>query len=245
MKTLYYFFLISIFAFSANAQTADDIIGEWQYYTLKVDPGTKAGAQEAATAVMSTMVFKFNSDKTYTFSLMGMTENGKWDVKDKTLEFESNEGSAYDFPILDVEKNLLTLDKDKFSVTLSRVGANVPPPPVVKPEKTYATATAPQLVKKWYLKQRPAPANLTEAQMEAIAETLSGSYIEFKANGKCTLQLGDKKETGQWNINNKANGITVTLKNLPKELYFTKVTTTDLIVNEVDNDDEWIFSTIE
>lgn len=247
MKTFYYSFILFIYALTVNAQTAEDIIGEWQYYSLTVQPGTKAGAQEAATSIMSTMGLKLNNDKTYTFSLMGMTENGKWDIKNKAIEFVSNQasGSGYNFPILSVEKNLLTLDKDQFKVTLSRVGSDVPPPPVVKPEKIYTTATVPQLTKKWYLKQRPAPANLTEAQMEAFAESLSGSYIEFKTNGKCTLQLGDKKETGQWNVNDKNNGVAVTLKNLPKELFFTKVTPTDLVVNEADNDDVWIFSTTE
>jgi hypothetical protein len=74
---------------------------------------------------------------------------------------------------------------------------------------------------------------------------LSGSYIELKLNSKCVLQLGDKKENGQWNLNDKKNGITSTFKNLPKELYIIRVTATDLVLAETSNDDEWIFSTIE
>lgn len=245
MKKLLLHVIVGLFSFIATAQTTADLTGSWQFYTIKTKRGTTKSQYDGAVSIMGTMSLQLNADKTSITSLMGMKEQGQWEVKNNTLVFTSPTDKTSSFKITAYEKNIVTLDKDKFEILLSRVGADVPPPPSFKEERVYATANAAQLTKKWYLKQRPAPENLTEKQKEAFGEMLSGSYVELKANGKCTLQLGDKKETGQWNLNEKKNGITTTLKNMPKEAYFIKATTTELIVTEADSADEWIFSSVE
>lgn len=231
--------------FSANSQTVQDIIGEWQFYTIKIEPEKITEKTQAGVELMSSMKLKFNADKTAVLGVMGMTEQARWELNGKNIEYKDIQSKDHIYTIVGFEKNFLTLEKNNKTFVFSRAGADVPPAPVLKPLKKYAIATTPQLAKKWYLKQRPAPANLTEAQKEAFAEMLSGSYIELKPNGKCVLQLGDKKENAQWNINDKKNGITFTFKNFPKELYIIKATTTDLVLVEANSDDEWVFSTVE
>lgn len=245
MKRLLLTFFIG-FVTICIAQTSEEIVGDWQFYTLKSDADTPTEKLDRAAALMNTMVLKLNTDKTYSMAFMGLSETGKWELKDKMIKFTTNDGKSYGYDILAFEKNLLTLDQKKFAIVLSRVGAKVPPPhSEPKPKKKYVTAYTPQLTKKWYLKSCPAPENFTDAQKDAYAEMLSGSYIEFKTNGKCTLQLGDKKEAGQWNLNLDKNGITTTLKNIPIVMYFIKINATDLVITEADSHDDWIFSVVE
>ncbi len=244
MKKLLHLALL-LFPFISISQTTEDLTGSWKFYTIKTQPGTTRSQYDGASSILGSMVMQLNVDKTYAITAMGISEEGQWELKNKEILFNTSAGKSYTFVITAFEKNLVTIDKSKFGVVLSRAGADVPPPPPFKEEKLYATATTAQLTKKWYLKQRPAPTNLTEKQKEAFGEMLSGSYVELKANGTCTLLLGDKKESGQWSLNEKKNGITTTLKNMPKETYFIKATTTELIITEADSADEWIFSTIE
>jgi hypothetical protein len=227
------------------AQTAQELTGNWQFYTIKTRPGTKKSQYDGATSIMGSMMMQLNADKSYTINMMGMTEKGQWEVKNKEIVFTVGTGKSYAFTIIAFEKNLLTIDQEKFTTVLSRVGADVPPPPSFKEEKIYAKVTSAQVSKKWYLKQCPAPANMTDKQKEAFGEMLSGSYVELKANGKCTMQLGDKTENGQWQLNQNSNGITTTLKNLPKEINFTKLTASDLVAEDPAKGEEWVFSTIE
>lgn len=245
MKTFIYSFFTCLCMLTANSQTVQDIIGEWQFYTIKIDPEKITEKTQSGVELMSSMKLKFNTDKTAVLGVMGMTEQARWELNGKNIEYKDIQGKDHIYTIVGFEKNFLTLEKNNKTLVFSRVGADVPPAPVLKPQRKYAIATTPQLAKKWYLKQRPAPANLTEAQKEAFAEMLSGSYIELKPNGKCVLQLGNKKENAQWNINDKKNGIMSTFKNFPKELYILKATTTDLVLVEANSDDEWVFSTVE
>lgn len=245
MKTVLYLFFVSLCTLSASSQTMQDIVGEWQFYTIKIDPEKITDKTQSGVELMSSMKLKFNADKTAVLSVIGMTEQARWELNGKNIEYKDIQGKDHIYTIAGFEKNFLTLEKNNKTLVFSRVGADVPPAPILKPQKKYAIATASQLAKKWYLKQRPAPANLTDVQKEAFAEMLSGSYIELKLNDKCALQLGDKKEKGQWNLNDKKNGITSTFKNLPKELYIVRVNATDLVLTEARNDDEWIFSAIE
>jgi hypothetical protein len=246
MKTLLLSLLLYITAFTAIAQSVKDVVGNWEFYTVKADENTSAEKMEKAAGLMSSMTLNLNEDKTYTMAFMGLNETGKWEVKDKKIEFTTDAGKSYSFDILAVEKNLLTLDQKKFAIVLSRAGAKVPPPHFEpKPKKTYVTAYTPQLTKKWHLKSCPAPQNLTTAEKEAFGEMLAGSYLELKTNGKCTLQFGDKKQNGQWQLNADKNGITTTLTNIPATLYFIKVTSTDLVITEADSYDDWYFSIVE
>ena len=245
MKILLLTFFIGFVTISI-AQTPGEIVGDWQFYTVKSDADTPTEKLDRAAALINSMVLKLNADKTYSMAFMGLSENGKWELKEKKIEFTTSDEKSYGYDILSFEKNLLTLDQKKFAIVLSRVGAKVPPPhSEPKSKKTYVTACTPQLTKKWFLKSCPAPENFTDAQKDAYAEMLSGSYIEFKTNGKCTLQLGDKKETGQWNLNPDKNGITTTLKNLPTAMYLIKINATDLVITEADSYDDWIFSAVE
>jgi|GEM_PF-3237841 len=245
MKTLLLSLFIG-FTILCNAQTEQEIAGDWQFYTVKSDTDIPTEKLDRAAALMNTMVLKLNTDKTYAMAFMGLSETGKWELKEKKIEFTTSDNKSYGYDILAFEKNLLTLDQKKFAIVLSRVGAKVPPPhSEPKPKKIYVTAYTPQLTKKWYLKSCPAPENFTDTQKDAFGEMLSGSYIEFKTNGKCTLQLGDKKETGQWNLNPDKNGITTTLKNIPTAMYFIKINATDLVITEADSYDDWIFSVVE
>lgn len=245
MKTFLYSFFTFLCMFSANSQTVQDIIGEWQFYTIKIDPEKITEKTQAGIELMNSMKLQFNADKATVLSVMGMTEQARWELNGKNIEYKDIQGKDHIYTIVDFEKNFLTLEKNNKTLVFSRVGADVPPAPVLKPQKKYVIGTTLMLAKKWYLKQRPAPANLTEAQKEAFAEMLSGSYIELKPNGKCILQLGDKKENAQWNLNDIKNGITSTFKNLPKEFYIVRVTATDLVLSEANSDEEWIFSTVE
>lgn len=244
MKTLLLSFLVCI-TLSATAQTTDDLIGNWQFYTIKTPPGTTKSQFDGATSIMGSMKMQLNADKSYTINMMGMTEKGRWELKDKEIFLVVSTGKSYSFTITAFEKNLLTIDKEKFAIVLSKVGTDLPPPPAFKEEKIYTKANMSQLSKKWFLKQCPAPANMTDKQKEAFGEMLSGSYIELKANGKCTMQLGNKTENGQWQLNKNSNGITTTLKNLPKEINFTKVTASDLVAEEAAKGEEWVFSNSE
>ena len=230
---------------TANSQTTEEIIGNWQFYTIRTQPGTTLSQYNGATSIMGSMTMQLNADKSYIMSLMGMNEKGQWELKGKEIVFHTSDGKSYSFPIVAYDTNLMTLDKQKLAIVVSREGANVPPPPPFKEEKIYTKVTAAQLSKKWYLKQRPVPANMTDKQKEAFGEMLSGSYAELKVNGKCTMQLGDKTENGQWQLNQNSNGIITTLKNLPKEINFTKVTASDLVAEDPVTGDEWVFSTIE
>lgn len=244
MKTLLLSFLVCI-TLSATAQTTDDLIGKWQFYTIKTPPGTTKSQFDGATSIMGSMKMQLNADKSYTIKMVGMTEKGRWELQDKEIFLVVSTGKSYSFSIKAFEKNLLTIDQQKFTTVLSRVGANVPPPPAFKEEKIYTKANMAQLSKKWFLKQCPAPANMTDKQKEAFGEMLSGSYMELQPNGKCTMQLGEKKENAQWQLNQAGNGIVTTFKNMPKEINFTKVTVSDLVGDDAITGEEWVFSTIE
>ncbi|MDV6166921.1 hypothetical protein R1T16_00685 [Flavobacterium sp. DG1-102-2] len=253
MKNLLLSLFIGLYTFTISAQSVSDVTGDWKFYTIIVPDGVSNGKKEAASTMMSSMTMLLKADKTYSITLINITETGKWTVKNKRLEFTTGDNKSYGYPITSFEKNLITLNfEDKFSLVLARIGANVPPPPVTSaaetlqlPKKTYVKATTAQLSKKWYLKQCPAPANMTEKQKEDFGEMLAGSYLELKANGKGTFQLGDKKENGQWQLNAEKDGLTSSFNNLPKELNFTKITAIDLIADDKATGEAWIFSIVE
>ncbi|MHA3787804.1 hypothetical protein ACX0HA_06285 [Flavobacterium hauense] len=244
MKNLLLTFLL-IYSFTASSQTTEEIIGNWQFYTIRTQPGTTLSQYNGATSIMGSMTMQLNADKSYIMSLMGMNEKGQWELKGKEIVFHTSDGKSYSFPIVAYETNLMTLDKQKLAIVVSREGANVPPPPAFKEEKSYTKVTAAQVSKKWYLKQFPSPANMTEKQKEAFGEKMSGSYVEFKTNGKYSLQVGDKKENGTWSLNPKNDGIITGSKNMPKEAFVKSITATELVVIDSETDEEWIYSTIE
>ena len=230
---------------TANSQTTEEIIGNWQFYTIKTQPGTTLSQYNGATSIMGSMTMQLNADKSYIMSLMGMTEKGQWELKGKEIVFNTSDGKSYSFPIAEYETNLMTLDKEKLAIVVSREGANIPPPPVFKEMPVLVKVTTAQVSKKWYLKQFPAPAGMTEKQKEAFGERMAGSYVEFKTNGKYSLQVGDKKENGTWSLNPKSDGIITGSKNIPKEAFVKSITATELVVIDSETDEEWMYSTAE
>ncbi|MCO6149533.1 hypothetical protein [Flavobacterium sp. NRK1] len=250
MRKTYYSLIICFYINVFFAQTVQDVIGDWEFYSLEVKE-SEAKPQEAKaklTPLMNSMKIKLNSDKSYESSLLGITETGRWDIKDKNIEFITNDGKMYGYPITAYEKNKLTLDHTKIYLILSRVGAGLPSAQMAATpheKSNYQVITPNIITKKWFLKQRPAPANLTEKQKEDFGEMLSGSYIEFSPNNKCILQLGSKKENGQWTLNNTKTGVKTTFKNIPAQWMFIKVSASDLIIEDASSHEQWVFSSIE
>ncbi len=239
--------LVLFFYFIGSSQTPQDLVGDWQFYTIKTLPDTKQSQYDAAVSVMGGMALHLNADKSYSIRLLGMTEEGHWELKDMEIALSTSAGKNYSFTLTAVEKNLITIDKQKFKVVLSRTGADVPPPPVFRERPVFPKITAAQVAKKWYLKQFPAPANMTEKQKEDYGEKMSGSFVEFKANGKYTSQIGTKITNGKWHLNPEQDGIltlpagsNVEILNLIKS-----VTSTELISLDKETYEEWLYSTIE
>lgn len=245
MKKLVLELTLLLCSLIAGAQTTQDLIGDWKFYTIKTPPDTKKSQYDGATSIMGSIAIHLNADKSYSINFMGMTEKGQWELKDKEIAFTTSDGKNYSFTLTAYEKNLITIDKQKFTVVLSRVGADVPPPPAFKEVPVLVKVTTAQVAKKWYLKQFPAPANMTEKQKEAFGEKMAGSYVEFKPNGKYSLFTGSTTETGKWSFNPESNGIIAGGKNMPRTCLIKKISATELTVIDSETDEEWMYSTIE
>lgn len=230
---------------NATAQSVANLTGEWEYYNLEVPADAKPGMKEKLLPFFGSMYCKLNADNTYVFSMLGITETGKWSIRDKKLELTKDEGRTYNYPIENFENNLLRLKREDATIVLSRVGATVPPPASAKAVKNYAKANKTQVSKKWFMKQRPAPVNMTEVQKEAFAEALSGSYIDLKPNGKYTLETGSKKENGNWSLSDEGTAIITGSKNMPAKAFIKSVSGTELVIADSETDEEWVYSTVE
>jgi hypothetical protein len=247
MKKLVLQLTLLLCSLIAGAQTTQDLIGGWKFYTIKTPPGTTKSQYDGATSIMGSIAIHLNADKSYAINLMGMTEKGRWELKDKEIAFTTSDGKNYSFTVTSYEKNLITIDKQKFTVVLSRVGADVPPPPAFREVPVLAKVTTAQVAKKWYLKEFPAPPNMTEKQKEEYGERMSGSFVEFKANGQYTSQIGTKKTSGKWHLNPENNGI-LTLpagSNVEILTLIKSVNPTELISVDKETFEEWMYSTIE
>lgn len=228
---------------TATAQTVADLTGEWEYYNLEVPADAKPGMKEKLQPFFGSMHAKLNADATYTFSMLGISETGKWEIKDKKLELTKDEGKTYNYLIAGFEKNIIKLNRDGATIVLSRVGAVVPPPP--SETNNYVKISTAQIAKKWFLKQRPAPANMTEKQKDEFGEMLSGSFVEFKQNGNYSLQTGYTKQSGKWSFTPDSTGIITGSKDMPRQAFVKSISATGLIIVDSETDEEWIYSTVE
>jgi hypothetical protein len=123
--------LLSLLFYSliASSQTESDIIGSWQFYTLKKPTSDRTELYKAAMTLLGTMELQLNPDKTYIKSFRGTPETGQWELRGKEIFFTPPTGKNSSYTIAALENNLLTVNMNTISVMLSKVGADVPPPP--------------------------------------------------------------------------------------------------------------------
>lgn len=126
--------LLSLLFYSliASSQTESDIIGSWQFYTLKKPTSDRTELYKAAMTLLGTMELQLNPDKTYIKSFRGTPETGQWELRGKEIFFTPPTGKNSSYTIAALENNLLTVNMNTISVMLSKVGADVPPPPSSK-----------------------------------------------------------------------------------------------------------------
>jgi hypothetical protein len=238
--------LLFLFIIAKNfAQTDKDIIGEWQFYDFGEDANIDEAKRATGAGLFSSMQFNFNADKTYTASILSITEQGTWKLNGQVVEFTTQAGNKYHYNVLKFEKNILTLDFKGKPIQLGRKGVTLPPPGPKAKIAVYVRTSKAQLCKKWYLKQKTAPENMTPQQMEAFGEMLSGSYIEFKNNGGYISQIGDTKENGKWRFDEGDTAVITQKGSEAKYWHILKVTATDLVLVYGDTNEEWTFSTFE
>lgn len=113
----------------ASSQTDSDIIGSWKFYSLKNPTPERKAIYDAAIKLLGTMELQLNPDKTYIKSFRGTPETGQWELRGKEIFFTPPSGKNSSYVIAALENNLITLNMNKLSIMLSRVGADVPPPP--------------------------------------------------------------------------------------------------------------------
>lgn len=121
--------LLSLLFYSliASSQTESDIIGSWQFHTLKKPTSDRTELYKAAMTLLGTMELQLNPDKTYIKTFRGKPETGQWELRGKEIFFTPPTGKNTSYVIAALENNLLTVNMNTISVMLSKVGANVPP----------------------------------------------------------------------------------------------------------------------
>lgn len=122
--------LLSLLFYSliASSQTESDIIGSWQFYSLKNPTSDRKELYDASMKLLGTMELQLNPDKTYIKSFRGTPETGQWELRGKEIFFTPPTGKNSSYVIAALENNLLTVNMNTISVMLSKVGTDVPPP---------------------------------------------------------------------------------------------------------------------
>ena len=125
------------------AQTANDIIGEWQFIALKPEEGMSESKKAAAEGLLKGSGYTFNEDNTYIGGgALGLTEKGNWKLNGKTVDFTTDLDKKYFIEILEVSKDLLTVQLKSLKLIFARAGSEAAKDPVYAIKMTrYAPAT--------------------------------------------------------------------------------------------------------
>ncbi|KGO94895.1 lipocalin family protein [Flavobacterium subsaxonicum] len=246
MKNLLSILILFYFTSTAYSQTANDIVGNWQFSAIaesaKLDDSKKA----TVSSLLQGLTFNFTSDNKFTASILGIAENGTWLLKGKSIELQNDKGSGYTIEILDYKKDLITLKLKSMQFVMARAGSQAALP-VAPTNKAvgYVSATKAQVSKKWFLTSKTAPDNLTQKQKDALGELLSGSYTQLKVNGTYTVEISGITETGTWKLAENNTAI-ITRKGTDSKLWhIVKIAPTQLVLVLGNTDEEWTFSTEE
>ena len=246
MKKILPALLLFFISAATFAQTASDIIGEWQFIAIKTDEGVTATKKSAAESFLNGMAYNFNTDNTYTGTALGMAEKGNWKLNGKIVDLTTDMDKKYFIEILDFSKDMLTIQLKSMKLIFARAGSEAAKDPATAIRKaSYVTATKTQLSQKWYLTGKSAPENLSQTQKEALAEQLAGSYLNLNANGKYISDSSGKIENGSWSLtpDNKA---LITKKGSANKLWhIVKITPTDLTLDLDGTNEEWTFTNQE
>lgn len=125
IKTFFTLLLVSL-AFSMNAQTTDQIVGNWIFKEALNQGIDEAGMALIEEEVIDKWTFSFQSNGTFETFMMGEKGTGQWKLSsdNKSIIISGMEGSPLVFNILKFTKNELALKLGLGEFLLKRKNVN-------------------------------------------------------------------------------------------------------------------------
>lgn len=233
--------------FSTNAQVVKEkLVGNWTYHRFDSDNEIDSIGKKLMVRFFGKMSFNLTSDDNYQLSMMGKKEEGKWNVDENKIYFNSTKGNQTNFGILQRENDSLRLEMkpNEFIVfkRIEQINQNID---LKVDDIQTVSATNDQISKKWFITKKIVP-NKSEKQIEMLAILLEGSYIDFKSNGEYEISILSIEETGKWDFNDKKDQIIQTREDETKVFWkIVKVSDNELLLNKGDLKEQYYFSTSE
>lgn len=112
--------LLLCFALVTHAQSDKDLEGAWIFKDIYIPEGEISKDAEKGKSLLQTLTITFSPDNKYTSQVMGINENGSWKIIDKTINFTTENGGSFSWPVIKFNNDELVVQRKTASIILIR-----------------------------------------------------------------------------------------------------------------------------
>ena len=221
------------------AQNAQKIIGKWAYADMHNKEELDDMGREMAEKMFASLELNFRTDGTMSLGMMGKLEGGTYVFdasNDKLIHGKSNAGRPMELTITSLTDNELVITAGTLGpLVMKRASAT---PDAAPAALVTVASNAKQISGKWFLVDKESE----KPKSEMFYELISGSYLNFKANGTYEANIIGLKEEGTWKMAPGGKAIVVVTDDGTGEWYITAVSDTDLTLQKGPSAKKHMFS---
>ena len=230
----------------ANAQP-QWLIGKWKFKEPVQTADLDSTDMAMLNKIFSSMTIYLKANGEYKSYFMNTDEGHyTYDNALRHLTLHSNRGSRSQSVVIPIDNQTMQFSfEEGKAVILERAPITAEDEQTTaKPAFELVSITPEQLCKKWYFKKRIVP-DRTEAQMQLMSDLFRETHYEFKSDHIYTVNLLGITESGDWNLENNNQTLTLSAKGESKIWNIKKITATQLELIKGNTNEVWVFGVEE
>lgn len=212
-----------LFAFILNAQTRNDLYGEWNFGSVADEMATDNSKKARVAGVLEGYTYVFYPDNYYEAKMLNVAEKGTWKLSGNSITTITSEGKpGLTLIILSLEGNKMKMNSNGLVVNMIKT----------------KTITIPQsLIQKWTF-----AGTRVDPDDDELRPAPKDNFLDLKADGTYEAAVGQIKETGNWMYAQETKTLNLTGNKGAKQWPVVLFDDTSLVLRMNTSKSEFVFT---
>ncbi|MES2487759.1 MAG: lipocalin family protein [Bacteroidota bacterium] len=219
------YFISSILfcVFIANAQTRNELYGEWKFESVADEMTADNNKKARVEGLLEGYTYVFYPDNYYEAKMLNVAEKGTWKLIGTSITTITSEGK----PGITIE--IISLQGDKMKMNTKGM--------VVNMIKAKAITVPQNLIQKWTF-----TGTRIDPDDDELRPAPKDNFLDLKADGTYEAAVGQTKETGNWMYVQETKTINLTSNKATKQWPVVLFDDNNLVLRMNTSKSEFVFT---